>query len=165
MEPHTKDGLPHPHGLALACLHCCQSPHLSLSPQVRRSSQPTPKLIPNPFTPKPQTHCPSPQGEPFCRATRGAEKVWNLTQETGSPMYMAPEVYTHQPYNEKADVFSLGIMLYEIFGRTLLVFTHIGPGKGRLGTTGERLLSSYSKGSPLPGRTAALYAGHPVGHR
>ena len=32
-------------------------------------------------------------------------------------MYMAPEVFRSEPYNEKADVFSFGIMLYEVRGR------------------------------------------------
>ena len=33
-------------------------------------------------------------------------------------MYMAPEVFRAEPYNEKADVFSFGIMLYEVRGRS-----------------------------------------------
>jgi len=32
-------------------------------------------------------------------------------------MYMAPEVYTSQSYNEKADVFSFGVILYEVVHR------------------------------------------------
>lgn len=30
-------------------------------------------------------------------------------------MYMAPEVFLNEPYNEKADIFSLGIVMLEIF--------------------------------------------------
>ena len=30
-------------------------------------------------------------------------------------MYMAPEVYLSQPYNEKADVFSIGVVIFEMF--------------------------------------------------
>ncbi|KAF8055467.1 rckA [Scenedesmus sp. PABB004] len=50
--------------------------------------------------------------------------AYDLTSHTGSCMYMAPEVHAAQPYNEKADVFSLGVILYELFGRVLLFYTH-----------------------------------------
>lgn len=39
---------------------------------------------------------------------------YNLTALTGSMRYMAPEVALKKPYNEKADVYSFGILLYEI---------------------------------------------------
>ncbi|KXZ47965.1 hypothetical protein GPECTOR_31g327 [Gonium pectorale] len=45
--------------------------------------------------------------------------VWRLTGQTGSCMYMAPEVFRNLPYNEKVDVFSFGVLLYEVFSRTL----------------------------------------------
>ena len=34
---------------------------------------------------------------------------------------MAPEVFRQQPYNEKADIFSFGVLMYEVFGRRSLV--------------------------------------------
>ena len=37
-----------------------------------------------------------------------------LTGDTGSPRYMAPEVALNQPYNEKCDVYSFSILLWEI---------------------------------------------------
>jgi serine/threonine protein kinase len=40
--------------------------------------------------------------------------TYNLTRETGSPRYMAPEVALGQPYNQKADVYSFGLLLWEI---------------------------------------------------
>lgn len=33
----------------------------------------------------------------------------------GSPMYMAPEIMLHQKYSAKADVWSLGVLVYEMF--------------------------------------------------
>jgi serine/threonine protein kinase len=32
----------------------------------------------------------------------------------GTPLYMAPEVYFGEPYNGKADVWSLGVMLFQL---------------------------------------------------
>lgn len=40
-------------------------------------------------------------------------------------MYMAPEVFRAEPYADTADVFSFGVVMYELFTRTLLVFTQI----------------------------------------
>ena len=40
--------------------------------------------------------------------------VYEMSGETGSLRYMAPEVADCQPYNQKADVYSFGIMLWEL---------------------------------------------------
>jgi serine/threonine protein kinase len=40
--------------------------------------------------------------------------LYNLTGRCGSVPYMAPEVVLKTPYNEKCDVFSFAILLYEI---------------------------------------------------
>ena len=37
-----------------------------------------------------------------------------LSGRTGTLMYMAPEVYLKQPYNDKADVFSFAVIAYEV---------------------------------------------------
>lgn len=47
--------------------------------------------------------------------------LYEMTGETGAYCYMAPEVLLGQPYNEKVDVFSFGIILYELFSRRMLV--------------------------------------------
>jgi serine/threonine protein kinase len=38
---------------------------------------------------------------------------------------MAPEVYLAHNYNEKSDVFSFGVVLYELFAKCLVVFTEL----------------------------------------
>eukprot|EP00210_Caulerpa_lentillifera_P008093 g7727.t1 len=43
----------------------------------------------------------------------GTKEFYALTGQTGSLAYMAPEVFRNQQYNEKADVFSFAIVLYE----------------------------------------------------
>jgi Protein tyrosine and serine/threonine kinase len=45
----------------------------------------------------------------------GAARYYHLTGQSGSLLYMAPEVFLNLPYNEKADVFSLGVVLFELF--------------------------------------------------
>jgi len=47
------------------------------------------------------------------------------TGQTGSSLYIAPEVFHGQPYNEKADVFSFGVVLYELMARCLIMFTEL----------------------------------------
>lgn len=41
--------------------------------------------------------------------------VYELTGETGSYRYMAPEVFLRKNYNTKVDVFSFAMILYEMF--------------------------------------------------
>jgi len=40
--------------------------------------------------------------------------MYKMSGETGSLRYMAPEVADNQPYNQKADVYSFGIILWEL---------------------------------------------------
>lgn len=43
-----------------------------------------------------------------------SDEVYHMSGETGSLRYMAPEVADARPYNHKADVYSFGIILWEI---------------------------------------------------
>ncbi|KAH7517245.1 serine/threonine-protein kinase STY13 [Ziziphus jujuba] len=44
-----------------------------------------------------------------------AQNPRDMTGETGTPGYMAPEVLDGKPYNRKCDVYSFGICLWEIY--------------------------------------------------
>ncbi|KXZ52483.1 hypothetical protein GPECTOR_9g527 [Gonium pectorale] len=45
---------------------------------------------------------------------RVIETTGHMTAETGTYRWMAPEVIEHKPYDEKADVFSFGVVLWEL---------------------------------------------------
>ena len=47
-------------------------------------------------------------------STRTLNDTFQMTGDTGSPRYMAPEVALEQPYNESSDVYSFGILLHQI---------------------------------------------------
>jgi serine/threonine protein kinase len=44
--------------------------------------------------------------------------MYQMTGETGSYRYMAPEVFLHRPYDKMVDVFSFGVILYEMIEDT-----------------------------------------------
>lgn len=41
--------------------------------------------------------------------------TYRLTGETGSYRYMAPEVFRHEPYNHKVDVYAFAMICYQLF--------------------------------------------------
>ena len=43
-----------------------------------------------------------------------SDGTYKLTGQTGSPRYMAPEVANELPYNEKCDVYSMSILIWQI---------------------------------------------------
>ena len=46
------------------------------------------------------------------------------TAETGTYRYMAPEVIRHQQYDHKCDVYSYGVLLWEVLHRQVPFRTH-----------------------------------------
>jgi len=48
-------------------------------------------------------------------ASSTSDETYAMSGETGSLRYMSPEVAESKPYNHKADVFSFGILLWELF--------------------------------------------------
>eukprot|EP01023_Acetabularia_acetabulum_P049064 TRINITY_DN5215_c0_g1_i1.p1 TRINITY_DN5215_c0_g1~~TRINITY_DN5215_c0_g1_i1.p1 ORF type:complete len:530 (+),score=46.34 TRINITY_DN5215_c0_g1_i1:185-1591(+) len=51
--------------------------------------------------------------------------TYHLSGKTGNPLYMAPEVWLNQPYNEKVDIFALGCIMFEIFTGQLRIFDNM----------------------------------------
>lgn len=43
------------------------------------------------------------------------DSKFRLTGETGSYRYMAPEVFRHEPYNSRVDVYSYSMIVYQLF--------------------------------------------------
>jgi serine/threonine protein kinase len=48
------------------------------------------------------------------RARESPSDAYHMTGNTGSLRYMAPEVALREPYSEKVDVYSFGIMLWQM---------------------------------------------------
>ena len=42
------------------------------------------------------------------------ERKWKMTGVCGTPGYIAPEIFYQDSYNEKVDVFSLGVVLFSM---------------------------------------------------
>ena len=67
----------------------------------------------------------------------------------GTPQYMAPEVYTGRAYNNKADIYSLGIVLYQLMNDSFLPFLREyqeNPGSG----TRREIWMRRMRGEKLP---------------
>ncbi|KAG2496619.1 hypothetical protein HYH03_005440 [Edaphochlamys debaryana] len=72
----------------------------------------------------------SPSGNGRLPEHEAFQWVYGLTGQAGSCMYMAPEVFYRQPYNEKCDVFSYGVLLYEMWNCELLLISYINTSRG-----------------------------------
>lgn len=72
----------------------------------------------------------------------------DVTGMTGSMRYMAPEVYGSENYTHKVDVFSFGILAYELLSRTRAYAENL--------LTMEQVGGAGSSDSPYPRRLCAI---------
>lgn len=77
---------------------------------------------------------------------RTATKTMSNMSRKGTPNYMAPEVYMNRPYNATADIYSLGIVLYQMMNHKRLPFM---PSQVTV-TNREEALGLRMSGRPLP---------------
>ncbi|KAM7260417.1 hypothetical protein ACFE04_016158 [Oxalis oulophora] len=67
-----------------------------------------------------------------------------MTAETGTYRWMAPEVIEHRPYDHKADVFSFGIVLWELLTGEL-PYKYLTPLQAAVGVVQKELRPSIPK--------------------
>ncbi|GMH38586.1 hypothetical protein BSKO_06470 [Bryopsis sp. KO-2023] len=72
-----------------------------------------------------------------------------LTQKVGSTVYMAPEVVMGQKYNEKVDVFSFGVIMYEVLMQSVILVKYaMMEDKDELNTYADRVAEGHRE--PIP---------------
>ncbi|MCO5550435.1 hypothetical protein L7F22_003922 [Adiantum nelumboides] len=67
-----------------------------------------------------------------------------MTAETGTYRWMAPEVIEHRPYDRKADVFSFGVVLWELLTGKL-PYDHLTPLQAAVGVVQKGLRPTIPK--------------------
>ncbi|KAM1760828.1 hypothetical protein ACFX12_003664 [Malus domestica] len=70
-----------------------------------------------------------------------------MTSETGTYRWMAPEVIQHKPYDHKADVFSFGVVLWELLTGKL-PYEHLTPLQAAVGVAQKGLRPTIPKNTP-----------------
>lgn len=92
-----------------------------------------------------------------------------MTSETGTYRWMAPEMIRHEPYNEKVDVYSYGVVLWELFSCEV-PFSGMTPIQAAFAVADKHLRpmceSSYAREVQIPKSWAALISQcwHPSSH-
>eukprot|EP00892_Ulva_mutabilis_P001689 jgi/Ulvmu1/11520/UM078_0009.1 len=88
-------------------------PHAKSESCIRRRSSVTPfGCNPEPASVHGQSHADRKPSTPG--SARGVDQRYQMTGGTGSLAFMACEVFRHEPYNAKADVYSLAMVMYEM---------------------------------------------------
>ena len=72
-----------------------------------------------------------------------------MTAETGTYRWMAPEVIEHRPYNQKADVFSFGVVLWELL-TGLVPYNDMTPLQAAVGVVQKGLRPPIPQTCPPP---------------
>lgn len=72
-----------------------------------------------------------------------------MTAETGTYRWMAPEVIEHKPYSEKADVFSFGVVLWELL-TGLVPYNDMTPLQAAVGVVQKGLRPPIPQNCPPP---------------
>ena len=72
-----------------------------------------------------------------------------MTAETGTYRWMAPEVIEHRPYSEKADVFSFGVVVWELL-TGLVPYSDMTPLQAAVGVVQKGLRPPIPPTSPPP---------------
>ena len=80
-----------------------------------------------------------------------------MTAETGTYRWMAPEVIAHQYYDEKADVFSYGVMVWELVSGGEVLYPGYTPASGRRWHRPARTTTDH-----LPIRSSCYGTSHAV---
>lgn len=92
-----------------------------------------------------------------------------MTSETGTYRWMAPEVIRHEPYNQKIDVYSYGVVIWELFACEI-PFAGMTPIQAAFAVADKHLrpsaVSEYAKAMPIPVGWMALITRcwHPSPH-
>ena len=69
--------------------------------------------------------------------------------KTGTYKYMAPEVFNNQPYGERADIYSLGMVLYWLLNERRMPFLPLSP-EPPTASEEERARARRFSGEPIP---------------
>ncbi|XP_050105085.1 serine/threonine-protein kinase STY46-like isoform X2 [Malus sylvestris] len=70
-----------------------------------------------------------------------------MTAETGTYRWMAPEVIEHKPYDHKADIFSFGVVLWELLTGKL-PYEYLTPLQAAVGVSQKGLRPTIPKNTP-----------------